>query len=102
MNGFESHASLQKFNAVVEEPGVLISLSLRKSWVQIPSAAPVWRCMEHKPIICRRCSKEIADEGVRNKMDEKEYHKKYCECPFHHDSAFTSRPQPPNLEMIER
>jgi hypothetical protein len=81
--------------------------------------------MEHKPIICRRCTKEIADadqeaalvaaralenlyfgdkealtEAEKTKID---FAKKFCVCrPSDCWSEFTSRPQPPNLDSIER
>jgi hypothetical protein len=72
----------------------------------------------HEPIICRRCNKEIADEFREKGLEAAlrlaedgfqlaakccvEFANKYCTCDEKPHNEFTSRPQPPNLDSIER
>lgn len=58
--------------------------------------------MAHKPIICRRCKKEMADKGVGEELSPEKYKSLYCVCIVIESSVFTSRPQPRDLQWYDK
>jgi len=67
--------------------------------------------MDHKPIICSRCGLRMEDSGdnAEDREDSEHVVKRFvgteqvCACsdtPSRH--PFTSRPQPPNIDSIDR
>lgn len=61
-------------------------------------------------VICHRCGLEISpgaetltlEEILAPSLNEESLQKDSCQCPSRDWSMFTSRPQPPRLDDIER